>query len=125
MDHALETRPQRLRHRLRRTPVRRPKVAIRQRRTHRSFDSPAIDRYLSAFENGTLDELICGRRITELQTQLDRLTAQQTELGEAEDLQPPDEAAIRRLRQSLSDILRNGTLGQRKAVMETHIAEIG
>ena len=40
VDHALETRTQRLRHRLRRTPVRRPQVTINQPRTHRSLDSP-------------------------------------------------------------------------------------
>jgi site-specific DNA recombinase len=79
---------------------------------------------LTAFENGTLDESICGRRIAELQTQLDQLTAQQAELGELEEVRPPSVAAIERIRQSLSDILRSGTLGQRKAVMETHIAEI-
>ena len=30
----------------------------------------------------------------------------------------------RPIRRSLSDILRSGTLGQRKAIMETHVAEI-
>ena len=45
----------------------------------------AIDRYLSAFENGTLDESICGRRINQLTTQLDQLTARQTELDHHRD----------------------------------------
>ena len=84
----------------------------------------AIDRYLSAFENSTMDETICGRRINELQIQLDQLTTQQAELGPAEDVRPPDEDDIERLRQRLGDVFRSGTLGQRKAVIETHIAEI-
>ncbi len=39
VDHAVETSPQRLRHRFRRTHIRRPQVNINQPRAHRSLDS--------------------------------------------------------------------------------------
>ena len=85
----------------------------------------AIDRYLTAFENGTLDETTCGRRITELTSQLDQLNQRRAELNEAAVLpQEPDPAEIERIHRHLADILVSGTLGQRKAVMETHIVEI-
>ncbi|WP_084599775.1 recombinase family protein [Actinoplanes subtropicus] len=85
----------------------------------------AIDRYLTAFENGTLDETTCGRRVTDLTTQLDQLHQRRAELTEATVLpRAPDAAEIERIHRHLTDVLNSGTLGQRKAVMETHIAEI-
>ncbi|GHJ45280.1 hypothetical protein Cs7R123_26220 [Catellatospora sp. TT07R-123] len=36
----------------------------------------------------------------------------------------PSPKAIERLRQELADVLHHGTPGQRKAVIETHVAEI-
>jgi site-specific DNA recombinase len=85
----------------------------------------AIDRYLTAFENGTLDETTCGRRITDLTTQLDQLNQRRAELNEAAvQPQAPDPSEIERIHRHLADILRSGTLGQRKAVVETHVAEI-
>lgn len=84
-----------------------------------------IDRYLTAFENGTLDEAVCGRRVADLTAQLDQLNHRRTELTEAVALpQEPGQAEIERIHRHLADILHSGTLGQRKAVMETHIAEI-
>jgi site-specific DNA recombinase len=86
----------------------------------------SIDRYLNAFENGTLDEAICGRRIRDLTTQLDQLTGRRSELNDLIEAppQPLDQATIEQVRRHLDDILSSGTLGQRKAVIETHIAEI-
>jgi site-specific DNA recombinase len=40
----------------------------------------AIDRYLTAFENGTLDERTCGRRVRDLTTKLDQLRTRHDEL---------------------------------------------
>ena len=37
---------------------------------------------------------------------------------------PPDPAAIAHLRRHLADVLTHGTPGQRKAIIETHVAEI-
>jgi site-specific DNA recombinase len=85
----------------------------------------AIDRYLTAFENGTLDDITCGRRVTDLTAQLDQLNQRRAELTEAAIPQhAPDPAEIERIHRHLADILASGTLGQRKAVMETHIAKI-
>jgi len=47
--------------------------------TDRAATQAAIDRYLTAFENGTLDETTCGRRITDLNTQLDQLNQRRAE----------------------------------------------
>ncbi|WP_201850667.1 zinc ribbon domain-containing protein [Myceligenerans indicum] len=86
----------------------------------------AIDRYLTAFENGTLDERTCGRRLNDLTVKLDQLKTRQDELRQlCHDLpQLPSPTAIERLRQDLAYVLRHGTPGQRKAVIEAHVAEI-
>ncbi|WP_249714742.1 recombinase family protein [Rhizomonospora bruguierae] len=85
-----------------------------------------IDRYLTAFENGTLDERTCGHRIDNLTAKLDQLKTRQDELRQLIcDLpQLPNPKAIERLRQQLAHILRHGAPGQRKAIIETHVAEI-
>jgi len=86
----------------------------------------AIDRYLTAFENGTLDERTCGSRIRDLTTKLDQLRVRRDDLAElvhAEPI-PPSLSAIEQLRRDLAHVLANGTPGQRKAIIETHIAEI-
>ncbi len=86
----------------------------------------AIDRYLTAFENGTLDERICGHRIKDLTVKLDQLKTRHDELRRlCHDLPPlPSPKAIERLHRDLAHVLSNGTPGQRKAVIETHVAEI-
>jgi site-specific DNA recombinase len=85
----------------------------------------AIDRYLAAFENGSLDENTCGRRITDLTAQLEQLDHRRAELTEAAVApQTPDPDEIERIHDHLADILDSGTVGQRKHIMETHIAEI-
>ena len=64
----------------------------------------AIDRYLTAFENGTLDETVCGHRIRDLTTKLDQLTRRRTELSEVLDSQPkpPSPEAVDQLRRDLA-----------------------
>ncbi|MEU4217559.1 recombinase zinc beta ribbon domain-containing protein [Actinoplanes sp. NPDC026623] len=86
----------------------------------------AIDRYLAAFETGTLDDATCGTRIAALTTQLDQLADRRTQLTDliATPPQPVGPATIEQVHRHLADILRTGTPGQRKAVMEAHIAEI-
>ncbi len=86
----------------------------------------AINRYLTAFENGSLDERTCGHRVQDLAIKLDQLKARQDELRQmCLDLpQPPSPRAVQRLRQDLAHVLTHGTPGQRKAVIESHIAEI-
>ena len=86
----------------------------------------AIDRYLTAFENGTLDERACGHRIRDLAVKLDQLNARQDELAQltSHTPHPPDPAAIAHLRRHIAEVLTHGTPGQRKAIIETHVAEI-
>ncbi len=86
----------------------------------------AVDRYLTAFENGTLDERTCGHRIQDLTLKLDQLRARQDELHQLRNDLPalPSPKAIERLRRELADVLQHGTPGQRKAVIENHVAEI-
>ena len=86
----------------------------------------AIDRYLAAFENATLDEAICGHRIRDLTAKIEQLTARRTDLTEVINSQPkpPSADAISQLRRTLANVLQHGTPGQRKAIIETHIGEI-
>ncbi|HET6479271.1 MAG TPA: recombinase family protein [Actinoplanes sp.] len=86
----------------------------------------AIDRYLAAFETGTLDDATCGTRITALTSQLDQLTDRRAQLTDliATPPQPVSPDTIEQIHQNLAEIMRTGTPGQRKAIMETHIAEI-
>lgn len=81
----------------------------------------AIDRYLTAFENGALDERTCG-----LTTRLDQLTLRRDELTDLIQTPPapPSPQAIAALRERLAEVITHGTPGQRKALIETHIAEI-
>jgi site-specific DNA recombinase len=86
----------------------------------------AIDWYLTAFENGTLDERACGHRVRDLTIKLDQLGARRDELIEqaAVPLAAPSARAIQRLRDDLAAVFAHGTPGQRKAVIETHVAAI-
>jgi site-specific DNA recombinase len=86
----------------------------------------AVDRYLAAFENATLDETICGHRIRDLTAKIEQLTARRADLTEMINSQPkpPSVDAMSQLRRTLADVLQHGTPGQRKAIIETHIAEI-
>jgi hypothetical protein len=67
-----------------------------------------------------------GRRIRDLAVKLDQLKARRDELAQLTGHQPapPDPTAIEQLRRHLADVLTHGTPGQRKAIIETHIAEI-
>jgi len=57
---------------------------------------------------------------------LDQITWRQNDLQHELTTEPvgPSQAAIDQLRRQLADVFRHGTPGQRKAVMDTHIAEI-
>ncbi|MDQ1247930.1 MAG: site-specific recombinase [Actinomycetota bacterium] len=86
----------------------------------------AIDRYLTAFENGTLTETTCSRRVQALTLKLDQLTTRHTELTELTQTQPPTPtpANITQLHDDIIHVITHGTPGQRKALIETHIATI-
>ena len=83
----------------------------------------SIDRYLSAFENGSLDEQSCGHRVQDLVVKLGQLKVRQEELRHAGSDVPraPSAEAIDRVKRDLVEVLTHGTPGQRKAV---HVEEV-
>jgi site-specific DNA recombinase len=105
----------------RRTRPRREPAASKIRTTE-----AAIDRYLAAFENGALNETVCGHRIRDLTAKLDQLATRRAELTEMLDRQPkpPSAAAINQLPRDLVHVFNHGTPGQREAIIGTHIAEV-
>ena len=86
----------------------------------------AIDRYFTAFENGTMDDTTAGPRITALQAEIEQLQARHREITDTIGDQPaaPPPHTIERLGTYLHDILDVGTPAERKAAVEALIAEI-
>jgi site-specific DNA recombinase len=85
-----------------------------------------IDRYLTAFENGTLDDELVGQRLAELRATGKQLAARRDELAAALDAAPaaPDTATLTEVADHITDIINTGTDQVRKALIETLIAEI-
>ncbi|HZM84511.1 MAG TPA: proton-conducting transporter membrane subunit [Candidatus Limnocylindrales bacterium] len=73
-----------------------------------------------------LDADHCGQRITALKTRLDQLHWRHRDLEHLLTETPgrPSEDAIVELRQTLTQVFRHGTPGQRKAVIEINVAEV-
>ncbi|GAB3860606.1 hypothetical protein GCM10029963_63770 [Micromonospora andamanensis] len=86
----------------------------------------AISRYHTAFENGTMDDATAGPRIRELRQRLAQLQTRHAELeGDlAAPPAPPPPATITRIREHLTTIMASGTTSERKAAIETLIAEV-
>ncbi|WP_308200332.1 recombinase family protein [Kibdelosporangium philippinense] len=86
----------------------------------------AIDRYLNAFENGTLEEDDLAARLATLKTKTKQLRARRDELADqlADAPQPVPKAALVEVADYISEIIASGTDNQRKALIETLIAEI-
>ncbi|GAA4715004.1 hypothetical protein Prum_039210 [Phytohabitans rumicis] len=86
----------------------------------------AIDRYHTAFENGTMDDATAGPRIQELRHKITQLKAHRDDLAaslEAEPAPPPP-GTIERLRAYLHHTIAEGTSGERKRAIEALVAEI-
>lgn len=86
----------------------------------------AISRYHTAFENGTMDDATAGPRIRELRQRLAQLHTRHAELEAdlATQPAPPPPATITRIREHLTTIMASGTPTERKAAIETLIAEV-
>ncbi len=86
----------------------------------------AIGRYLAAFEQGSLSPELCGERVRDLKSRVERLTRRRTDLEHAAEpvLGRPSQQAVDQLRRDLAHVFRHGTPGQRKAIIGTHIVEI-
>jgi site-specific DNA recombinase len=87
----------------------------------------AMDRYFRAFEDGRLNEMLCAERIEALASEVGQLKARRSELqeeisaGRPEVVAPEDLAG---LHEEVWHALRSGPLPERKALMQTLIAEI-
>lgn len=85
-----------------------------------------IDRYLTAFENGTIDEELVGPRLAELRATSKQLTTRRDELAAALDAEPalPDTATLTEVADHITEIINSGTDQTRKALIKALIAEI-
>jgi site-specific DNA recombinase len=86
----------------------------------------AIDRYLAAFENGTLDPEDLAPRLAQLKARSAQLRARRDELAAQITAAPtlPPAATLRQVAEHIDDILRSGTHTQRKALIEALVARI-
>jgi site-specific DNA recombinase len=88
--------------------------------------SAAIDRYLTAFENGTLDPEDLAGRLAQLTTRSAQLRARHDDLADQIAAMPaaPPAAILRQVADHIADILAAGSHSQRKALIEALIAQI-
>jgi site-specific DNA recombinase len=86
----------------------------------------AIDRYLTAFERGTLDEETIGERLAKLRTQQKQLRNRHTELTDQIAREPvtPAPADLDTIAVNITIVIKTGTNQQRKALIEALIAEV-
>ena len=86
----------------------------------------ALDRYHTAFENGTMDDATAGPRIRELRHRLTQLPARHAQLADklARQPAPPPPGTIARIREHLTEIMNRGTVTERKAAIETLSHEV-
>jgi site-specific DNA recombinase len=87
----------------------------------------AIDRYLDAFEAGTLREQHCGRRIEALTARLIELKTRQDELRDllnSEHDPTPDPQELAALLERVRAAVRHGPLPVRKTLVDALVQEI-
>ncbi len=86
----------------------------------------AIDRYLGAFERGTLDEETLATRLEALRTRQRQLRHRQAELTEEIDDEPvmPARSTLRAVVKHIEMIIETGDDLRRKALIEALVAEV-
>ena len=86
----------------------------------------AIDRYLTAFERGTLDEETLAGRLADLRTKSTQLRHRRAELADQIDLPPtmPTRANLATVADGIAAVCRTGTNNERKALVEALIEEV-
>jgi site-specific DNA recombinase len=103
---------------------RRGELAATERQLART--GAAIDRYLTAFENGSLDPEDLARRLAQLKARSGQLRARRDEL--ASELTfvpaPPPAATLRQVAEHIDEIIGAGTRTQRKALIEALVAQV-
>jgi site-specific DNA recombinase len=85
-----------------------------------------IDRYLTAFENGTIDPEDLAGRLARLKTRSRQLRARRDELAHQVAAVPavPPTATLRQVSDHIAGILASASHSQRKALIEVLIAEV-
>jgi hypothetical protein len=93
---------------------------LRAVETKISETNNAIERYLAAFERGTLDDETVGDRLRELRTKSKQLRTRRDELTLALDDEPtaPDPATLNDVADHFTDVIETGNHNQRKALVE-------
>ncbi len=86
----------------------------------------AIDRYLTAFERGTMDEELVADRLTELRAKTKQLRIRRDELTLALDDEPtaPEPATLVAVADHIAEIITSGTHNQTKALVEALVAKV-
>jgi site-specific DNA recombinase len=87
----------------------------------------AIERYLGAFEAGTLSESQCGTRLQKLGAKVADLRSRREELVaaiEQASATAPDADELAALRDRIPDALTNGSVPARKALLQSLVHEI-
>ena len=88
----------------------------------------AIDRYLTAFENGTMDEETCSPRVQKLATKLTEQRARRDELGllvdEATAPEMPDITVLETLRADIEAAADTGSVEALRRVMQTFVHRV-
>ncbi|WP_246128162.1 recombinase family protein [Amycolatopsis rhizosphaerae] len=90
--------------------------------------SQAIDRYLAAFERGTMDEDLVANRLAELRTKTKQLHIRHDELTLALDDEPtaPEPATLTAVADRITEIITSGSHNQIKAllVLQRHLLDL-
>ncbi len=86
----------------------------------------AIDRYLAAFESGTLDDTLLAERLTQLRTKTTQLRTRHDELTMAMEDEPqvPESKTLDQVADAIGDIIRAGNHNQAKALIEALIDKV-
>jgi site-specific DNA recombinase len=86
----------------------------------------ATDRYLAAFENGTLHPEDLADRLAALNARTRQLTARRDELASQLDAEPvlPPSATLIEVANQIDQIIASGTHSQRKALIEALVAQV-
>jgi site-specific DNA recombinase len=87
----------------------------------------AIERYLSAFEAGTLSEAQCGKRLEQLAAKVSELRARREDLVvaiEQVSLKAPDADELAATRRQIEKSLKTGSVPARKALLQALVQEV-
>jgi site-specific DNA recombinase len=86
----------------------------------------ATDRYLNAFEHGTLDPELLAGRLAQLRDKASQLRARHEELTRSLHHQPaaPQAATLTDIADHIAEVITNGTSNQAKALIEALVAEV-